>query len=123
MTHMSHMTHHDSGPHDQSQHWPPGAGEAGPGAVRHRLQGGQGQEVTKHRVCRGACDWSLVKLETCDWSMLTWNVVASPLPGLLKLKVDTDKYKENNEDKSCGTVDHDVLFQHKKMYLFEILII
>ena len=113
------MTHHDSGPHDQSQHWSPGPGEAGPGAVRHRVQGGQSQEVAKHRMCWGACHWSVVTIETCDWLILTWNTVLIPLPWLLKLKVDTDKYKENNEDESCGTVNHDVFSGPKyNVYLY-----
>ena len=64
------MTHHDSGPHDQPQHWPPGPGKAGPGAVSHRVQGGQAQEVTEHRVCWGTCDLSVVRIKRFDWSIV-----------------------------------------------------
>ena len=39
--------------------------------------------------------------------LLTWNVVASPFPWLLELKVDTDKNKEDDENESCSTVNHD----------------
>ena len=39
--------------------------------------------------------------------LLTWDVVASPLPWLLELKVDTDKNKEDDENESCSTVNHD----------------
>ena len=38
----------------------------------------------------------------------TWNVVPSQLPGLFKLKVDTNKNKENDENESCSTVNHDL---------------
>ena len=36
--------------------------------------------------------------------------MASPLPRLLELKVDTDKNKEDNENKSCCTINHDGIF-------------
>ena len=42
--------------------------------------------------------------------LLTWDVVASPLPWLLELKVDTDKNKEDDENESCSTVNHDGIF-------------
>ena len=41
---------------------------------------------------------------------LTCDVVASPFPGLLELKVDMDKNKEDDENKSCCTVNHDGIF-------------
>ena len=54
----------------------------------------------------------------------TWNIVPSPLSGFLKLKVDTNKNKENNENESCSTVYHDVIIRFQIfLFCFEILYI